>query len=95
VLFDFRGKARAVIGYGDLNDFSSRTAVVIKFAALAAIHRIEPSGFGDKRVALAAEIMTFETALDNHGKSRSKKREDWIRNFDAVSCRQSAPPAAP
>ena len=46
------------------------------FAALAAAHRIKPCGLGDKRAALAAEIATFETALDSHAKSRSKKRED-------------------
>jgi len=58
----------------------SGIAVVIKSAALAATHRIKPSGLGDKCLALAAEITTFETALDTHPKSRSKKREDWIQN---------------
>jgi hypothetical protein len=52
----------------------SRVALVIKFAALAATLHLEPSGLGNKRVALAAEITTFETALGSHAKSRSKKR---------------------
>jgi hypothetical protein len=55
----------------------SRVALVIKFAALAASLHLEPSGLGNKRIALAAEITTFETALDGHAKSRSKKEEDW------------------
>jgi hypothetical protein len=47
----------------------SGIAVVIKSAALAATHRIEPSGLGDKRVTLAPEITTFKprsTATPNH-----------------------------
>jgi hypothetical protein len=61
----------------------SRVALVIKFAALAASLHLEPSGLGNKRIALAAEITNFETALDSHAKSRSKKTRTGPRTVDA------------
>ena len=52
----------------------SRVALVIKFAALAASLHLEPSGLGNKRIALAAEITTFETALDGPRQITVKKK---------------------
>jgi hypothetical protein len=65
----------------------SRIAVVIKFAALAATHHLEPSGLGNKRVALAAEITTFEAALDS-AKLRSKNARTGPRTVDTVRAGQ-------
>jgi hypothetical protein len=73
----------------------SRIAVVINFSALAASHHLEPSGLGNKRVALAAEITTFEAALDSHGqKTRGLDPERLMRSAP-VSCQRFALPAAP
>jgi hypothetical protein len=73
----------------------SRIAVVIKFAALAATHQLEPSGPGNKRITLAPEITTFEAALDS-AKLRSKNartgpREPLMQSAP-VSCGQPALP---